>query len=68
VSASVQSRVPKGLGVALYGLNGLLPTGQMEGVRRTTPALRVDALLRERLGQEILVRLLRLDPDSARYS
>jgi len=31
VPASVQSRVPKGPEVAVYGLNGLLPTGEVEG-------------------------------------
>jgi transcription antitermination factor NusA-like protein len=62
--ATVQARVPRGLAVAIYGLNGLLPTGQVHGVRRSTPSMRVDSLLRERLGQSIQVRLLRMDPDS----
>jgi ribosomal protein S1 len=64
VLADIQARVPKGLAVAIEGLNGLLPTGQVHGVRRSTPQPRVDILLREHLGQEIQVRLLRLDPDS----
>jgi hypothetical protein len=66
VPASVQVRVPKGLAVAIYGLNGLLPTGQVAGVRRSTPSPTVDDILRERLGQEIQVQLLRMDPDSGR--
>jgi transcription antitermination factor NusA-like protein len=64
VPAGVQARLPKGLAVAVYGLNGLLPTGQVRGVRRSTPSIRVDALLRERLGRSIQVRLLRMDSDS----
>jgi N utilization substance protein A len=63
VLAIVQARVPKGLAVVIYGLHGLLPTGKVRGVRRTTPAAEVDALLRARLGQELHVNVLRLDPD-----
>jgi transcription antitermination factor NusA-like protein len=62
--AMVQARVPKGLAVSVFGLNGLLPTGRIPGVNRATPPEHVDALLRERLGQEILVNMLRLDTDS----
>ena len=47
----------------MYGLNGLLPTGQVRGVRRGTPSNEVHALLRERLGHEIRVNVLRLDSD-----
>src|SRR5437763_10182639 len=39
--ATVQARVPRGLAVAIYGLNGLLPTGQVHGVRRNRPLVRV---------------------------
>jgi transcription antitermination factor NusA-like protein len=64
VPAIVQARVPKGLAVSVYGLNGLLPTGQVRGVHRNTPAAQVDVVLRRRLGQEIRVDVLRMDPDS----
>ena len=64
VPAIVQARVPKGLAVVIYGLHGLLPTGKVRGVRRSTPAAEVDALLRARLGQELQVNVLRLDPDT----
>jgi ribosomal protein S1 len=64
VTATVQTRATKGLVVSMYGLSGLLPTGQMRGVHRNTPADRVDALVRERLGQELQVHVLRLDTDT----
>lgn len=62
--ALVQARMPKGLALSIYGLNGFLPIGQVRGVRRSTPAETVDALLRERLGHEIRVDVLRLDTDT----
>ena len=34
VPAQVEARLPRGLAVTLYGLHGLLPTGQVQGVRR----------------------------------
>ena len=64
VPASVQARVSKGLAVSIYGLNGLLPIGQVRGIRRETPAQRVDAILRARLGQELRVDVLRMDADA----
>jgi len=64
VPAVVQARVPKGLAVSIYGLNGLLPTGQVRGVHRNTLAGQVDVVLRGRLGQEIRVDVLRMDPDT----
>jgi hypothetical protein len=64
VPANVHARVPKGLAVEVYGLNALLPIGQVRGVRRSTPPEQVNELLRARVGQEIRVTLLRLDPDS----
>jgi ribosomal protein S1 len=64
VPAIVQARVPKGLAVVIYGLYGLLPTGNVRGVRRNTPPDQVDVLLRARLGQELQVKVLRLDPDT----
>ena len=64
VTAEVTARLPKGLAVVVYGLNGLLPTGQVRGVRRGLPSERVDPLLRQRLGQELQVVVLRLDPDA----
>jgi hypothetical protein len=62
--AEVTRRLPRGLAVIVYGLHGLLPTGQVRGVRRGLPSGRVDALLRQRLGQELQVVILRLDPDA----
>src|SRR5689334_17112420 len=67
VPAEVQSRVPKGLAVVVYGLNGLLPVGQVRGVHRNTPAEQVDALLRERLATELQVHVLRLDADTGHF-
>src|SRR5713226_1809459 len=64
VPAMVQARVPKGLALSIYGLNGLLPIGQVTGVRRSTPAETVDGLLRERLGHELRVDVLRIDSDT----
>ena len=49
VPAMVQARVPKGLALSIYGLNGLLPIGQVTGIRRSTSAETVDAILRQRL-------------------
>ncbi len=51
-------------GLSMYGLSGLLPIGQVTGVRRSTPAETVDGLLRERLGHELRVDVLRLDADT----
>jgi ribosomal protein S1 len=64
VPAEVGSRVTSGLAVSIYGLNGLLPTGQVRGVHRNTPAETVDVLLRKRLGQALQVHVLRLDADT----
>jgi transcription antitermination factor NusA-like protein len=66
VPAVVQARVPKGLLVTVHGLFALLPIGQVRGVRRSTPAEQVDAILRARLGQELRVQVLRLDADGGR--
>jgi hypothetical protein len=65
LTATVQTRVSKGLVVTVYGLSGLLPTGQVRGVHRNTPADRVDVLVRERIGQELQVHVIRLDKDTA---
>jgi hypothetical protein len=64
VLAIVETRLPKRLAVSAYGLNGLLPTGQLQGVHRNTPAETVAALLRARLGQELRVSVLHLDGDT----
>jgi len=64
VPATVETRVPKGLAVSVYGLNALLPTGRVRGIRRSTPANIVDAELRARLGHTAYVQVLRLDPDA----
>jgi transcription antitermination factor NusA-like protein len=45
VPVMVVARVSKGLAVQVYGLNGLLPIGQVRGVRRHTPPAQVDMLL-----------------------
>src|SRR5205085_891742 len=45
VPATVQSRLPKDLAVVVFGLNALLPIGQVVGVHRQTPAERVDMLV-----------------------
>ena len=37
VRAEVVGSAPKGLFVQVYGLNGLLPFGQISGVKRNTP-------------------------------
>jgi ribosomal protein S1 len=62
----VKTRVPKGLLVTVHGLFGLLPIGQVRGVRRSTPAEQVDRILRAKLGQELRVEVLRLDADGGR--
>jgi hypothetical protein len=64
VPAEVGSRVASGLAVSIYGLNGLLPIGQVRGIHLDTPAETVDVLLQERLGQELQVHVLRLDADT----
>src|SRR5262249_15804987 len=63
VPAIVQALVPKGLAVSIYGLNGLLPTGEVRGIRRNTPADQVDVALRARLGHELRVDVLRMAAD-----
>jgi transcription antitermination factor NusA-like protein len=62
--ATVQARVARGLSVSIYGLNGLLPIGQVRGVHRHTSPESVDAILRSRLGEDIQVAVLRLDSDT----
>jgi N utilization substance protein A len=64
VTAWVVGRSSKGLRVQVYGLNGLLPIGQIAGVRRSTPPHVIEARLRERMAQELQVQVLRLDPDA----
>ena len=66
ITALVAGRSPKGLRVQVYGLNALLPIGQIAGVKRSTRPERVEARIRERLGQELQVLVLRLDPDGGR--
>lgn len=63
VPATVQTRVSKGLAVEVYGLNALLPVGQVVGVDRGTRADTVDQVLGQLLGRHIQVNVLRLDPD-----
>lgn len=64
VLAEVIGRLPKGLSVEVYGLHALLPTGQVQGVRRSTPSAAVNDILHQRLRQQILVQVLRLDADA----
>jgi transcription antitermination factor NusA-like protein len=66
VPAEVMSRLPKGLSVSIYGLHALLPTGQVRGIRRGTPADLVAAHLLQLIGEHIQVVPLRLDPDAGR--
>jgi hypothetical protein len=60
-STIAQNRRHQSLNVTL---NGLLPTGQVRGVRRGTPPIQVDALLRARLGQQLRVNVLRLEAET----
>jgi hypothetical protein len=63
VPATVNARVAKGLAVMIYGLHGLLPIGQLVGVRLSTPPREVDTLTQRLLGKELQVVVLKLDPD-----
>jgi transcription antitermination factor NusA-like protein len=60
VRAEVLGSAPKGLRVQVYGLNGLLPFGQISGVKRNTPPQVVTAKVQHRLRQELEVNVLRL--------
>jgi transcription antitermination factor NusA-like protein len=64
VPADVVALLPKGLSVEVYGLHALVPTGQVQGVRRSTPFPTVNEILHRRLGQQILVQVLRMDEDA----
>jgi transcription antitermination factor NusA-like protein len=64
VPADVVALLPKGLSVTVYGLHALLPTGQVQGVRRNTAPQTVEKILHQRLGHEIQVLVLRLDADA----
>jgi transcription antitermination factor NusA-like protein len=61
--AEVLGSAPKGLRVQVYGLNGLMPFGQISGVKRNTPPQVVAAKVQHRLRQELEVNVLRLNPD-----
>jgi transcription antitermination factor NusA-like protein len=63
VHAEVLGSARKGLRVQVYGLNALLPFGQISGVKRNTPPQVVAAKVQHRLRQELEVVVLRLDPD-----
>jgi hypothetical protein len=63
VRAEVVGKAPRGLRVRVYGLNGLLPFGQMRDVKRNTPPAVVETKIQHRLQQELEVKVLRLDPD-----
>jgi hypothetical protein len=64
VPADVIALLPKGLSVEVYGLHALVPTGQVQGVRRSTPSPVVNAILHQRLETQILVQVLRMDEDA----
>ncbi len=66
VPADVTGRLPKGFSVSVYGLHALMPTGQVRGIRRGTPADQVEAHLRQLVGRPIHVAPLRLDADAGR--
>jgi transcription antitermination factor NusA-like protein len=61
--AEVLGTAPKGLRLQVYGLNALLPFGQISGVRRNTPPHVVASKVHHRLREQIEVTILRLDPD-----
>ncbi len=61
--AEVLGTARKGLRVQVYGLNALLPFGQISGVKRNTPPQVVAAKVQHRLWQQLEVTILRLDPD-----
>jgi hypothetical protein len=63
VAGQVVGKTPKGLRVQVYGLNALLPIGQLGGVKRATPRPVVEAKMQQRLSQELEVTVLRLDAD-----
>jgi hypothetical protein len=52
--------------MVICGLHGLLPTGQLRGVRPKTPLAEAEALLRQHLGQELRVNVLRLESETGR--
>ena len=54
----------RGLAVSVYGLNALLSIGPVRGIRRETPTVRVDEVLRARLGEDLRVDVLRMEADS----
>jgi ribosomal protein S1 len=68
VAGQVVGKAPKGLRVQVYGLNALLPIGQIGGVKRTTPRPVVEAKMQQRLWQEVEVDVLRLDADQGTIS
>jgi S1 RNA binding domain len=68
VAGQVVGKTPKGLRVQVYGLNALLPIGQLGGVRRATPRPVVEAKMQQRLGQELEVGVLRVDADRGTIS
>jgi ribosomal protein S1 len=61
--ADVVGKAPKGLRVRVYGLNALLPFGQLRGVKRNTPPHVVEAKVQHRPQQQLEVTVLRLDAD-----
>jgi hypothetical protein len=61
--AEVLGTAPRGLRVQVYGLNALLPFGQLSGVKRNTPPQVVAAKVQHRLRQQLEVTILRLDAD-----
>ena len=63
VPAELTGRTPKGLLVRVYDLNGLLPFGQIRGVKRDTSAQLLEAEIGRVRGEDLKVKVLRLDAD-----
>ena len=63
VPAEITSRTPKGLPVRVYDLNGLLPFGQIRGVKRDTSARLLEAEIGRVRRDDLKVKVLRMDAD-----
>ena len=61
--AEVTGRTPRGLLVRVYGLNSLLPFGQIWGVERDLLARRLEAEIGRVRREELKVKVLRFDAD-----
>ena len=61
--AELTGRTPKGLLVRVYDLNGLLPFGQIRGVKRDTSARLLEAEIGRVRREDLKVKVLRMDAD-----